>query len=44
MMIAKHQFDAILGKLIATPPKPVTPMWKLGRFRSQRLRSKRSIA
>jgi hypothetical protein len=28
MKVQKAQFDAILGKLIATPPKPVTPKRK----------------
>jgi hypothetical protein len=26
--VEKEKFDAILGKLIATPPKPVTPRKK----------------
>ena len=28
MKVAKHQFDAILKNLIATPPKPFTPKRK----------------
>ena len=28
MKVAKREFDAILGKLIATPPKPITPKRK----------------
>jgi len=26
--VAKREFDAIMAKLIATPPKPVTPKRK----------------
>jgi hypothetical protein len=28
MKVQKNQFDAILNRLIATPPKPVTPKRK----------------
>ena len=28
LRVPKHQFDAILGKLLSTPPKPVTPKRK----------------
>jgi hypothetical protein len=28
MKVPKQQFDVILGKLLATPPKPVTPKRK----------------
>jgi len=28
MKVAKAKFDAILGKLLSTPPKPVTPKRK----------------
>jgi hypothetical protein len=28
LKVQKSQFDAILGKLIATPPKPATPKRK----------------
>ena len=26
--VPKHEFDAILNRLIATPPKPITPKRK----------------
>jgi hypothetical protein len=36
MKVPKSQFDEILSKLIATPPKPVTPARKKRASRAKR--------
>jgi hypothetical protein len=35
--VAKREFDAILNRLIAMPPKPVTPKRKMRKVRQSKL-------